>query len=105
MTFHPKTFPALLLAGVLLGGPAQAADALKAGPWRPIFDGHSLKGWTPKIAGHPLGDNNHDTFIVKDGAIRVSYAGYDKFNSQLGHLIYQTPLKAYRLRLQYRTGN
>ena len=76
---------------------AEASDA-----WRSIFDGHTLKGWTPKIAGHAVGDNYHDTFVVKDGAIRVSYAGYGSFENRFGHLFYKTPFKAYRLRLDYR---
>lgn len=92
---------AALLALTCLVLPAQAL-AQKAGPWRPIFDGKTLAGWTPKIARHPLGENWHDTFIVKDGAIRVSYAGYDKFAAQFGHLFYKTSFKAYRLRLSYR---
>ncbi|MBU1377172.1 MAG: DUF1080 domain-containing protein [Alphaproteobacteria bacterium] len=90
---------AAVLACVAL--PAQAL-AQKAGPWRPIFDGKTLDGWTAKIARHPLGENWHDTFIVKDGAIQVSYAGYDKFAAQFGHLFYKTSFKAYRLKLSYR---
>jgi hypothetical protein len=94
---HPKALDAgLLAAAVLFAGSAHAQA------WRPIFDGRSLKGWIPKIAGHPLGENWRDTFMVRDEAIRVSYAGYDRFNGQFGHLIYKTPLKAYRLRLSYR---
>src|SRR5687768_1688928 len=92
---------ASLGAGLLASG-AWAADSAKAGPWRPIFDGRSLEGWTPKIAGHPAGDNYRQTFMVKDGAIRVSYAGYERFDGEFGHLFYKTPFKAYRLRLSYR---
>ena len=77
--------------------PAQAGER-----WRSIFDGKTLKGWTPKIVGHPAGENFQDTFIVKDGAIRVSYAKYDKFAARFGHLFYKTPYSAYRLRLNYR---
>ena len=88
-------------AGVCSSG-AWAADSATAGPWRPIFDGRTLDGWTPKIAGHPAGDNYHQTFVVDHGAIRVSYAGYERFNNQFGHLFYKTPFKAYRLRLTYR---
>jgi hypothetical protein len=82
--------------------PGNTPPRVASGPWRPIFDGRSLNGWTPKIAGHPLGDNYRDTFVVRNGAIRVSYAGYDRFKGQFGHLIYRTPLRAYRLRLSYR---
>ena len=88
-------------AGVCSSG-AWAADSATAGPWRPIFDGRTLDGWTPKIAGHPAGDNYRQTFVVDHGAIRVSYAGYERFNNQFGHLFYKTPFKAYRLRLTYR---
>lgn len=91
-----------LAALALLAAPAHA-EAVKAGQWTPIFDGHTLDGWTPKIAGYPAGENFADTFVVKDGAIAVSYAGYDgKFASRFGHLFYKTPFKAYRLRLNYR---
>jgi hypothetical protein len=78
------------------------AESTTAGPWRPLFDARTLDGWTPKIAGHPVGENYHQTFVVDHGAIRVSYAGYDRFNNQFGHLFYKTPFKAYRLRLTYR---
>ena len=70
--------------------------------WQPLFDGHTLNGWTPKIAGYPAGDNFGQTFSVRDGAIRVSYAGYDQFNYRFGHLFYKLPFRAYRLRLKYR---
>ena len=78
------------------------AEPATAGPWRPIFDARTLDGWTPKIAGHPVGDNYRQTFVVDHGAIRVSYAGYERFNNQFGHLFYKIPFKAYRLRLTYR---
>ncbi|MGH6908676.1 MAG: 3-keto-disaccharide hydrolase [Phenylobacterium sp.] len=102
MILSGKASKGAVLAAVLLAAGSLAHGAQADGRWRPIFNGHSLYGWTPKIAGHPLGDNYRDTFIVKDGSIRVSYAGYDRFNGQFGHLIYRTPLKAYRLRLSYR---
>ena len=87
----------LLCAGLLASSSAYAE-----GRWKPIFDGKSLKGWTPKIVGHPAGENFQDTFIVKDGAIQVSYANYDKFGARFGHLFYKTSYKAYRLRLSYK---
>lgn len=94
------------LAAMALGlfaatAPAQAQD-LKAGPWRSLFDGKSLDGWIPKIAKHPVGENYQQTFIVENGAIRVSYAGYKTMDGQFGHLFYKAPFKAYRLRLTYR---
>jgi hypothetical protein len=78
------------------------AEEVKAGPWRALFDGQTLNGWTPKVAKHPAGENYHQTFVIDHGAIRVSYAGYDKLDGQFGHLFYKTPFKAYRLRLSYR---
>jgi hypothetical protein len=92
-----------LLGGLaLLAGAQATAEEVKAGPWRSIFDGRTLDGWTPKIAKHPAGENYRQTFVIDHGAIRVSYAGYDKLDGQFGHLFYKTPLKAYRLRLSYR---
>lgn len=88
---------ALALACALL--PATAAAQPR---WEPIFNGRDLSGWVPKINHRPLGENWRDTFQVKDGAIRVSYAGYDLFKDEFGHLIYRTPLSSYRLRLEYR---
>lgn len=104
MNRHPAASTMALVGAVLLfaGAPTAGSAVPKPQPWRPIFNGRSLDGWVPKIAGHPLGDNYRDTFVVDHGSIRVSYAGYDRFNSQFGHLIYRTPLKAYRLRLNYR---
>jgi Domain of Unknown Function (DUF1080) len=73
--------------------------------WRPLFDGKTLNGWTPKIRGFPLGENYRDTFRVRDGAIVVSYDKYDQFGERFGHLFYQTPFSHYRLRFQYRFLN
>lgn len=93
----------LIAALATLGGCAayshtQPSDA----GWVSIFDGKTLNGWVPKIAGHAPGDNFANTFIVHDKAIRVSYDNYEKFNGQFGHLFYQVPFRSYRLRLQYR---
>jgi hypothetical protein len=95
-----RTAVVSVLAAVVALGLASPAPAERG--WKPIFDGKSLKGWTPKIRGYPLGENYGQTFTVRDGAIRVSYAGYDKFGERFGHLFYKTPFKAYRLRLEYR---
>jgi hypothetical protein len=91
---------AIVLAAMLvIGGTAVAKEP----GWKPLFDGKSLKGWTPKIRGHALGDNFANTFSVKDGLLTVSYAGYDnKFGERFGHLFYARPFKAYRLRVEYR---
>ena len=91
-----------LAALALLAAPAHA-QAVKAGKWTPIFDGRSLDGWTPKIAGYPAGENYAQTFVVQDGAITVSYAGYDgKFGGKFGHLFYKESFSHYRLRVEYR---
>ncbi len=99
MTWRRWGAVALVVVGATMPAPAWAQTA---GPWRPIFDGKTLDGWTAKISRHPLGENWRDTFVVKDGAIQVSYAGYDRFALQFGHLFYKTPFKAYRLRLMYK---
>ena len=101
MTTHTAATVVALAGALLAAAPAQAAE-VHAGPWRPLFDGRSLKGWTPKIVGRPAGENHLQTFVVRNGAIAVSYAGYDLFKGQFGHLFYKTPFKAYRLRLSYR---
>lgn len=90
---------ALSIAGAaLIAIPAAAAP----GKWQRIFDGKSLKGWTPKITGHAYGDNYLDTFQAKNGAIRVSYDRYSKFNGKFGHIAYKRPVSAFRIRFQYR---
>lgn len=86
----------LALAVSLAPSLACAAD------WRPIFNGRDLDGWTPKVAGHPLGENWRDTFRVEGGVLKVSYDKYDRFRGEFAHLIYRTPLSSYRLRLEYR---
>jgi hypothetical protein len=94
---------ALILSAMLLAMATAPVATAKEPGWKPLFDGKSLKGWTPKIRGYPLGENFAGTFSVKDGTLRVSYAGYDgTFGERFGHLFYAKPFKAYRLRLEYR---
>jgi Domain of Unknown Function (DUF1080) len=93
---------AIAALGLALAATPVAAQDLKAGAWRPLFDGKSLDGWIPKIAKHPAGENYKQTFVVNDGAIRVSYVGYQTMDGQFGHLFYKAPFKAYRLRFTYR---
>lgn len=71
-------------------------------PWVSLFDGVSLEGWTPKIAGHAVGDNAWNTFRVRDGMIQVSYDDYSKFGTQFGHLFTNIAYSHYILRLEYR---
>lgn len=90
-------------AGLTLCLPsAVSAEEVRAGPWRSLFDGKTLDGWTAKIARRPVGENYRQTFVADQGVIRVSYAGYDKFDNQFGHLFHKMPLSAYRLRFSYR---
>lgn len=90
---------AAVLGIAVLAGCAGAPAEPK---WQSLFDGRTLAGWTPKIRGFPLGENYRDTFSVKDGVLRVSYAKYDKFEERFGHLFYAKPFGAYRLRFEYR---
>ncbi|MEC3909214.1 DUF1080 domain-containing protein [Sphingobium sp. CR2-8] len=88
---------ALAIMGLLTGA-APAPDAR----WEPIFDGKSLDGWTPKITGRAVGEDPLHMFVVQDGAIRVSHANYKSFNGEFGHLFWKAPLKAFRVRFEYR---
>lgn len=91
-------FSCVLAASLLLPLlPAAANDG-----WVPLFNGKNLDGWTAKIAGHPLGENAHETFRVEDGILKVSYAGYDKFGTQFGHLYSNLAYSRYILRMEYR---
>ncbi|MES2057322.1 MAG: DUF1080 domain-containing protein [Pseudomonadota bacterium] len=88
---------ALLLSLALASAPGQAK-----GRWQPLFDGKTLNGWTPKIRGLPLGQDDKKVFTVKDGVIHVSHANYAAFDMHFAHLFYHTPFKAFRLQLDYR---
>jgi hypothetical protein len=70
--------------------------------WVSLFNGKDLSGWTIKIAKRPLGENFADTFRVEDGILKVSYAGYDKFDQQYGHLFTNLSYSHYILRMEYR---
>ena len=90
---------ALTFALGLLAPPAFAAEE----GWIPLFNGKDLEGWTPKITGHPLGDNFADTFRVEGGVIKVAYDKYPgAYGNQFGHLFYKTKLAHYKLRVEYR---
>ena len=62
--------------------PGTGADAAPSNPdadkedWIVLFNGKDLKGWTPKIAKHDLGDNFGNTFRVEDGLLKVRYDKY-----------------------------
>ncbi|MGH6978724.1 MAG: family 16 glycoside hydrolase, partial [Brevundimonas sp.] len=85
------------LLPLLLAGCASIAEPETQG-WRPLFDGRSLAGWTPKISGHALGEDPYGTFRAEDGVIRVTYEGYDGFKGRFGHLVHERPASAFRIR-------
>lgn len=71
-------------------------------PWKSLFNGKNLDGWTPKISGHPMGENFANTFRVEDGILKVDYDGYGKFDSQFGHLFTNIAYSRYVFRVEYR---
>src|SRR4030081_2710237 len=84
-----------VLAGTL-AALALAAAAGAAERWQSFFNRRTLDGWVPKINHHPPGENWNDTFVVKDGTLRVSYDRYGgRFTDEFAHLIYKTPLASY----------
>jgi hypothetical protein len=70
--------------------------------WIVLFNGKDLKGWTPKLAKHELGDNFGNTFRVEDGLLKVRYDKYKSFDAQFGHVFYKDPYSYYRLVVEYR---
>lgn len=104
-----KPFP-LFIATVILvvsvatryagAEPDQPAAANEA--WIQLFNGKDLDDWTPKFRGHEPGENYRNTFHVENGAIKVSYNEWDKFDGEFGHLFYKDKFSHYRLRVQYR---
>ena len=91
---------ALLLAGCGSASGPEGDPAQEE--WVQLFDGESLNGWTPKIAGYPYAENFAETFRVQDGTISVSYDGYDEFEDRFGHLFFETPFSHYLIRVEYR---
>ena len=98
MTRHARL---LLLTLLFAPALAVAGDADKK-EWIPLFDGKSLDGWMPKIAGYEPGVNFGDTFRVESGVLKVSYDQYDTFGNRFGHLFYKTPFSHYVLAVEYR---
>jgi hypothetical protein len=91
------------LKAILLFSVAMAAAPVQAKEdWKTLFDGKTLEGWTPKIRGTPLGQDEGKVFTVKDGAIHVSHENYPRFEMRFAHLFYHIPFKAFHLRLEYR---
>jgi len=91
-----------VLASSCTGSGEQSVSNASVEDWVSLFDGQTLDGWTPKIRGEAAGQDVRNTFRVEDGAITVSYDGYDAFDEDFGHLFHDTPYAYYRLRLSYR---
>ena len=100
--------PALVTLLFLAAGcsrPSPTATPLVTAPsghWLSLFNGRDLTGWTPKIAGHPAGDNYRNTFRVENGLLTVRYDQYGHFDNAFGSLYYDKPFSRYWLRLEYR---
>lgn len=83
----------------------QAQKEPTQGKWISLFNGRNLDGWTPKFAGHDLGENYKNTFRVEDGVLKVSYDQYERFNGEFGHLFYKDKFSHYKIRVEYRFGS
>lgn len=77
-------------------------DAPATGKWIPLFNGKDLEGWTPKITGYKLGENFGNTYRVENGALKVAYDQYEKFDGKFGHLYYREKFSNYVIRVEYR---
>lgn len=91
---------AVLFSALLLG--CSISQKEQADEYTPLFNGKDLEGWTPKISGFKAGENFNNTFRVEDGLLKVSYAEYDSFKGEFGHLFYTEKFSNYRLRIEYR---
>jgi Domain of Unknown Function (DUF1080) len=97
-----RSLTALALASLLFVPPTHAAEPEKR-DWVQLFNGRDLEGWTPKIAGHTLGENFANTFRVEGGVLKVAYDGYaDPFANRFGHLFYRQTYSHYVIAVEYR---
>ena len=78
-----------------------SVDSNKA-VWLQLFNGKDLADWDIKISGHELNDNFGNTFRVEDNLLKVSYAEYDSFRSQFGHIFHRKKFSHYKLAVEYR---
>jgi len=93
---------AIYLALFLFGCQSKLKNTHHKSQWQSLFNGKDLNNWIVKIKGYKVGVNALNTFRVENGLLKVSYADYDSFNNQFGHLFYKKPFKSYILRLKYR---
>ncbi len=90
----------------LFGCKSGLKNTIDENQWQTLFNGKDLSNWIVKIKGYKVGVNALNTFRVENGLLKVSYAKYDSFNNQFGHIFYKKPFKSYILRLKYRfVGN
>jgi hypothetical protein len=87
---------------LLLAPAAVLAQAPAGRQWIQLFNGKNLDGWTPKIAGYPLGENYGNTFRVENGVLKVSYDQYTEFGDRFAHLFYKDQFSHYILAAEYR---
>ncbi|MFK7922699.1 MAG: DUF1080 domain-containing protein [Bacteroidia bacterium] len=98
-----KPFSLALILTFLIGcGPASQPNDPNAEVWLDLFNGKDLSGWDIKISGHPINENYLNTFVVEDSMLRISYAEYDSFGTNYGHMYYEKPFSYYRLQFEYR---
>lgn len=97
-----QVFPPVILIVCLLVPTLSRAQEGTEGKWIQLFNGKNLDGWKVKIKGYELGDNFGDTFRVEDGALKVAYDKYDRFDNKFGHIFYDQPFSHYRIRVEYR---
>ncbi len=105
MKFIYLLLTCLLLIGTACGPNPQTTDTHEtpeAPAWQSLFNGTSLDGWVMKINGFELGENYANTVRVEDGILKISYDGYESYDTKFGALIYDTPFTNYRLKVEYR---
>jgi len=92
----------LVISALLFPTCTDKTDDPNKEEWISLFDGGSMADWTPKFAGHELGVNYKDRFVLKDSLLSVRYTEQDTFNGNFGHLYYKNKFSHYRLRATYR---
>ena len=95
MTSYPAIISTLFVVSA-------CATSAPENDWQTLFDGESLKGWTPKITGEALGEDRNQLFRVEKGELQVSYDSAPTFEGNFGHLFYALPATNYRLRFEYK---
>jgi hypothetical protein len=101
-----RTAVAASLLAVLAVPAVRAADPApdaKKEEWVALFDGRSLRGWIPKIAGYPTGENFGNTFRVENGLLKTAYDQYGgQFGNRFGHIFHRHRFSHYVVAAEYR---